>query len=70
MVVSAGSGTTVIGATGGDPPPIPDKKSKGADTTEQGVTNGDTDENGKYIATIDSYNFNSHSSSASSTHIL
>ena len=40
VVVSA-SGTTVIGATGGDtnPPPIPDKKSKGAATTGQ-ETNG------------------------------
>ena len=43
VVVSA-SGTTVIGATGGDtnPPPIPDKKSKGAATTGQG-TNGGAD---------------------------
>ncbi|XP_019852308.1 PREDICTED: histone-lysine N-methyltransferase SETD1B-like [Amphimedon queenslandica] len=44
VVVSA-SGTTVIGATGGDtnPPPIPDKKSKGAATTGQEGTNGETD---------------------------
>ena len=42
VVVSA-SGTTVIGATGGDPPPVPDKKSKGADTTGQEGTNGETD---------------------------
>ena len=43
VVVSA-SGTTVIGATGGDPPPIPDKKSKGtATTTGQEGTNGGTD---------------------------
>ena len=40
-VVISISGTTVIGATGGDtnPPPIPDKKSKGAATTGQGGTN-------------------------------
>ncbi|XP_019852316.1 PREDICTED: uncharacterized protein LOC109582138 [Amphimedon queenslandica] len=44
VVVSA-SGTTVIGATGGDtnPPPIPDKKSNGATTTGQEGTNGGTD---------------------------
>ena len=43
-VIVSTSGTTVIGATGGDtnPPPIPDKKSKGADTTGQ-ETNGGTD---------------------------
>ena len=42
MVVSTASGTTVIGATGGDPPPIPDKKSNGAATTGQGGINGRT----------------------------
>uniref|UniRef100_A0A1X7TVX0 Fibronectin type-III domain-containing protein n=1 Tax=Amphimedon queenslandica TaxID=400682 RepID=A0A1X7TVX0_AMPQE len=45
VVVSTASGTTVIGATGGDtnPPPIPDKKSKGATTTGQEGTNGGND---------------------------
>ena len=44
-VVVSVSGTTVIGATGGDtnPPPVSDKKSKGAATTGQGGTNGGTD---------------------------
>ena len=45
VVVSTG-GNTVIGATGGDtnPPAVPDKKSKGADTTTgQEGTNGETD---------------------------